>query len=85
MILSGKGWDKHDEGSSGEMEVCEYGIYHFEFEARRDEWMPSIDDREFVNSLMVRVTEPGKMAGWLSPPSRGIHGKDVDYEYVRLH
>ena len=56
-----------------------------EFETRRDEWMPSEADREFVNSLMVRVTEPGKMAGWLSPPSRGIHGKDVDYEYVRLH
>ena len=56
-----------------------------EFETRRDEWMPSEADREFVNSLMVRVTEPGKMAGWLSPPSRGIHGKDVDFEYVRLH
>ena len=42
-------------------------------------------DREFVKSLMVRVTERGKMANWVAPPSRGVHGQDVDYEYVKLH
>jgi benzoyl-CoA 2,3-dioxygenase component B len=48
------------------------------------EWLPTAADREFVESLMVRVSEPGTMAGWLSAPSAGIHAKPVDYEYVRL-
>ena len=56
-----------------------------EFEAKRNEWMPSDADHDFVKSLMVQVTEPGKMAGWLVPPRRGIHGKDVEYEYVKLN
>ena len=56
-----------------------------EFDAKWDEWMPSETDREFVKSLMVRVTERGKMANWVAPPSRGIHGQDIDYEYVKLH
>jgi len=33
----------------------------------------------------VRVTEPGKMANWIAPPAKGIHGKDVECEYVKLH
>ena len=56
-----------------------------EFDANRANWMPSEADREFVESLMVRVTERGKMANWVAPPSRGVHGQDVDYEYVKLH
>ena len=49
-----------------------------------DSWLPSDDDRSFVTSLMVRVTEPGKMAGWVAAPARGVHTMPVDYEYVRL-
>jgi benzoyl-CoA 2,3-dioxygenase component B len=49
-----------------------------------DAWLPTPDDREFVESLMVGVTTPGAMAGWLAPPSAGIHAKPADYEYVRL-
>ncbi len=33
---------------------------------------------------MQQVTEPGKMAGWIAPPDRGINNLGVDYEYVRL-
>ncbi len=33
---------------------------------------------------MVSITEPGKMAGWVAPPSTGIHQQSVDYEYVKL-
>ena len=33
---------------------------------------------------MSGVTEPGAMAGWLAPPSAGIHARPTDYEYVRL-
>jgi benzoyl-CoA 2,3-epoxidase subunit B len=32
---------------------------------------------------MKAVYEPGKMANWIAPPSRGINGKPIDYEYVR--
>jgi benzoyl-CoA 2,3-epoxidase subunit B len=55
-----------------------------EWEAQRHEWLPSDDDRAFVDSLMVQVTEPGKMAGWIAPPTAGINRQPVDYEYVRL-
>jgi benzoyl-CoA 2,3-dioxygenase component B len=49
-----------------------------------DEWLPSASDREYVESLMVGVHEPGRMAGWVAPPSTGIHAKPVDYDYVRV-
>ncbi len=52
--------------------------------ARRDEWLPSAADRDFVKALMRPVTAPGKMAGWIAPPEHGINGLPVDYEYVRL-
>ena len=55
-----------------------------EWEANKDRWLPSDADRAHVISLQVGVTEPGKMAGWLAPPSQGINRKPVDFEYVRL-
>jgi benzoyl-CoA 2,3-dioxygenase component B len=55
-----------------------------EWDAHRDEWLPGDDDRAFIDSLMVQVTEPGKMAGWIAPPTTGINRQPVDYEYVRL-
>ncbi len=56
-----------------------------EWNRRRGEWLPTDADKAYVNSLMVRVTEPGRMAGWIAPPRRGIHGQPVDYDYVRFH
>jgi len=47
-------------------------------------WLPSESDRTFVKSLMQRVIEPGKMAGWIAPPDRGINNLPVAYEYVQL-
>jgi benzoyl-CoA 2,3-dioxygenase component B len=56
-----------------------------EWEARRDEWLPSASDRAYLESLMARpVVEPGKVASWIAPPKTGIRGRPVDYEYVRL-
>ncbi|MDY7104787.1 MAG: benzoyl-CoA 2,3-epoxidase subunit BoxB [Actinomycetota bacterium] len=55
-----------------------------EWAANEDAWLPSAADRAHVQSLMVGITEPGKMAGWVAPPSSGIHRKPVDYEYVRM-
>jgi benzoyl-CoA 2,3-dioxygenase component B len=47
-------------------------------------WLPTADDREHVESLMHGVTERGGMAGWVAPPSTGIHAQPVDFEYVRV-
>jgi len=55
-----------------------------EYLRRLHEWVPSPEDRTFVRSLMQRVIEPGKMAGWIAPPDRGINNLPVDYEYVHL-
>ena len=55
-----------------------------EYDKRVHEWIPSEQDRAFVRSLMQRVVEPGKMAGWVAPPERGINNLPVDYEYVKL-
>jgi benzoyl-CoA 2,3-dioxygenase component B len=46
--------------------------------------LPGVADRAFVQSLMQPVTEPGKMAGWIAPPQRGINNLAVNYEYVHL-
>ena len=48
-------------------------------------WLPTADDRAFVKSLMQRVVEPGKIAGWIAPPSHGVNNLPLDYEYVRLN
>ncbi len=50
----------------------------------RDTTFPTASDRAYVKSLMQRVVEPGKMAGWVAPPDRGINNMPVVYEYVRL-
>jgi benzoyl-CoA 2,3-dioxygenase component B len=55
-----------------------------EFDARIASWLPGAGDRAFVASLMHRVAEPGKMAGWIAPPEKGIKDRPLDYEYVRL-
>ncbi len=55
-----------------------------EFEAKKDQWLPTDADKSFVHSLMHRVTEPGKMAGWIAPPDRGINANPIEYQYVKL-
>ena len=54
------------------------------WQARRDEWLPSAEDRAYVRSLMKQVVEPGKVAGWIAPPAKGINGQPQDFEYVKL-
>jgi benzoyl-CoA 2,3-dioxygenase component B len=55
-----------------------------EFERRIPEWLPTMQDREYVRSLMTPVTEPGKVANWIAPPATGTNHKRIDFEYVRL-
>src|SRR5438270_4228430 len=74
--------------------VGEYAGRHFdlagnliakeEFERRKTVWLPTVEDREYVRSLMKAVAEPGKIANWIAPPSTGIKGKPFEFEYVRL-
>jgi len=55
-----------------------------EWKARQAEWLPTPEDFAFVASLMGRVAEPGKFAGWIAPPALGINRQPVDFEYVRF-
>ena len=74
--------------------VGEYAGHHFDiegnlitaerFERRKAEWLPTMEDREYVRSLMHPVTELGKIANWIAPPAAGIKGKPFEFEYVRL-
>jgi benzoyl-CoA 2,3-dioxygenase component B len=54
------------------------------WDRRQAEWLPTAADFEHIQSLMIPVFEPGKMAGWIAPPATGINGQPVEYEYVRL-
>jgi benzoyl-CoA 2,3-dioxygenase component B len=56
-----------------------------EYDARRDEWLPSSDDAAYIQSLMKPCLEAGKYAGWIAPPRIGIDNKPGDFEYVQLH
>jgi len=49
------------------------------------EWLPTKADGDFIQSLMKPCNEPGKYAGWISPPKVGIDNKPGDFEYVKLH
>lgn len=56
-----------------------------QWQAHRHQWLPTPEDREFVASLMGRVTEPGKFANWIAPPVMGINRQPVNFEYVRFN
>ncbi len=56
-----------------------------DFEERKGDWLPNSSDADFITSLMVAVTEPGKFAGWIAPPKVGIDNKPGEFEYVKLH
>src|SRR5262249_41550394 len=56
-----------------------------EWNAGQRGWLPSEGDHAFIESLMGRVLEPGKFAGWIAPPVRGINNQPVEFEYVRFN
>ena len=56
-----------------------------QFEANRDDWLPTEADRDYVKSCMVKVHEPGKIANWISPPARGVNDQPLDFEFVKLN
>jgi benzoyl-CoA 2,3-dioxygenase component B len=50
----------------------------------RNDYLPSVDDGDFIASLMTPVSEPGKFASWISAPKVGIDNKPGDFEYVKI-
>lgn len=50
----------------------------------KHKWLPTDEDKAFVRSLMQQVITPGKVAGWIAPPPRGINDQPFDFEYVKL-
>jgi benzoyl-CoA 2,3-dioxygenase component B len=73
-------------GNFAELRVSPDGrvVSQAEWDARHREWLPTPEDGAFVASLMTPVVEPGRYAGWIAPPARGINGQPLDFEYVRL-
>jgi len=51
---------------------------------QRDRWLPTIDDGEFICTLMKAETRPGRFAGWIVPPGVGTDRRPGDFEYVRI-
>jgi benzoyl-CoA 2,3-dioxygenase component B len=56
-----------------------------EWLAKKHDWLPTIEDRMYIASLMGRVVEPGKFANYIAPPMIGINRQAVDFEYVRFN
>ena len=54
------------------------------WQRRREEFLPSSSDGEFIASLMKPVYEPGRYASWIARPKSGIDNKPGDFEYVRM-
>jgi benzoyl-CoA 2,3-dioxygenase component B len=50
----------------------------------RNDYLPSLEDGDFITSLMTPVSEPGKFASWIAPPKVGIDNKPGDFEYVKI-
>ena len=51
---------------------------------RKDDWLPTKVDGDFIASLMQPNFETGKFAGWIAPPKMGIDNKPGEFEYVKL-
>ena len=74
-------------GAFAELDVTPWGavVDGETWRRREEEWLPSESDRAYVRSLMPEaITEPGRFANWIAPPSRGINQQPIDFEYVRL-
>ena len=57
-----------------------------EWTANVGKWLPTVEDRTFVTSLMgPAVIKPGKFANWIAPPQRGINNQPNNFDYVRFN
>jgi benzoyl-CoA 2,3-dioxygenase component B len=60
-------------------------ISESQWTSRKNEWLPTAEDRAFVASLMGRVTGQGQYANWIAPPVVGINRQPMDFEYIRFN
>ena len=67
-------------GEFGDLSVSPTGevISADAFERSRDEWLPTWDDRSFIETIMQPQFERGEFAPWIAPPSKGINQKPTD-------
>jgi benzoyl-CoA 2,3-epoxidase subunit B len=54
------------------------------WQKKKDEFLPSEADGDFIAGLMQPVVVPGKFASWIAPPKVGIDNKPGDFEYVKI-
>ena len=54
-----------------------------EYAKRRNDFLPSQEDKAYVKNLMVPCLEAGKFASWIAAPRRGINGQPIEFEYVK--
>ncbi len=63
-----------------------YRVSEKDFERRcKEEWFPTEEEKNYITSVMTPVTEPGQFANWISPPAKGIDGRPIEFEYVKIH
>ncbi|MGD8605001.1 MAG: benzoyl-CoA 2,3-epoxidase subunit BoxB [Anaerolineales bacterium] len=56
-----------------------------QWEQHKRDFLPTTEDRDYINELMVQVIERGTFANWISPPAKGINRQPIDFEYVKIH
>ena len=56
-----------------------------QLEQNRQKWLLTRADNDYLLSIMKPCYERGKFANWIAPPSRGIEGQPVEFEYVKMH
>jgi benzoyl-CoA 2,3-dioxygenase component B len=54
------------------------------WKANRHRWLPTADDAAFLSELMQPVYQPGEFASWIAPPNKGILGRPIEFEYVKI-
>ena len=58
-------------------------ISEAEFAANASTWLLGPEDERYLASIMKPVREPGKFANWIAPPTHGLKGQTLEFEYVR--
>jgi len=54
------------------------------WQGKLGEWLPDDDDSTFIAELMKPTYDQGEFAPWIARPSRGILGKPIEFEYVKI-
>ena len=85
LVLPHRGFHR-DIGTYSDVRISPDGKVISEDEWSRSSggWLPTQQDHAFMDNSMVAVIKPGKMGSWIAPPPRGIHGKPVEFEYVKF-